>query len=667
MTAEPSSSPLPKNFFSKLKSLGKSPDDDNLVPPRPTLGFKSRSSNSVRPSDSSDRLKQQRDSFLSARQQNFAGDSKVFGVELEKSLDVAEGRIYISGSDGLVRYGRIPIVVALCGLYLKKEALDVEGIFRIGGSSKRIKQLQIIFSTEPEYGRRVDWVGYTVHDAASLLRRFLGSLPEPLVPFDMYEKFRDPLRRRPRICKYLKSRNKPLIPKAIPAAQDDTAETTAEASPEEPQSEQTPLKATESQTEQKKSDTEPQSELQSEPQQEAKPEQEAEAASELDQELEQEPESEPEQDSEQEAEPDQETEQKQDQEEVLAPKLESNNVLAENPSLITVTEPDSETTVVIAKETPTASAETIKPERETESKSRRKHDKFVADRNGALEEYANLLDQLPESSRHLLFYILDLLALFNYHADKNLMPARNLAAVFQPSILSHSDHDMSPEEYELSRLVVEFMTQYSYKLLPAAQNLNLQTTQVASAISYPPQASRTTRKHSRSLPSVTQPPDVIDAKAKKLSVSSGSINNSSSTQLNPEVTESEVSDTEPSALPDITKSAQVELPADSAQAQLSEPVSETDPFLSPRLSPGTSSHSRSYFRRKRTDSSGAHTDENEPASPPHGIGRLLGFLSPKEPRGRSSSIDDFVGLSLSPKRRADLSPAVSPGKALMNN
>ncbi|GMF04833.1 unnamed protein product [[Candida] boidinii] len=49
------------------------------------------------------------------------------------------------------------------------------------------------------------------------------------------------------------------------------------------------------------------------------------------------------------------------------------------------------------------------------------------------------------------------------------MPAKNLAAVFQPSILSHTDHDMSPEEYALSSLVIEFMIQYSYKILPAAQ------------------------------------------------------------------------------------------------------------------------------------------------------------------------------------------------------
>ncbi|GME79424.1 unnamed protein product [[Candida] boidinii] len=61
------------------------------------------------------------------------------------------------------------------------------------------------------------------------------------------------------------------------------------------------------------------------------------------------------------------------------------------------------------------------------------------------------------------------MAIFTEHADKNLMPAKNLAAVFQPSILSHTDHDMSPEEYTLSSLVIEFMIQYSYKILPAAQ------------------------------------------------------------------------------------------------------------------------------------------------------------------------------------------------------
>lgn len=40
----------------------------------------------------------------------------------------------------------------------------------------------------------MSWNGYTVHDAANVLRRYLNDLPEPVVPLDFYEPFRDPLR-----------------------------------------------------------------------------------------------------------------------------------------------------------------------------------------------------------------------------------------------------------------------------------------------------------------------------------------------------------------------------------------------------------------------------------------------------------------------------------------
>ena len=73
-------------------------------------------------------------------------------------------------------------------------ATDVEGIFRLSGSAKRIKELQTIFDSPDRYGKGLDWTGYTVHDAANILRRYLNQLPQPIVPLDFYERFRDPLR-----------------------------------------------------------------------------------------------------------------------------------------------------------------------------------------------------------------------------------------------------------------------------------------------------------------------------------------------------------------------------------------------------------------------------------------------------------------------------------------
>lgn len=56
-------------------------------------------------------------------------------------------------------------------------ATQTEGIFRVSGSNKRINQLQAIFDEGPRYGKDLDWSGYSVHDAASVLRRYLNQMP----------------------------------------------------------------------------------------------------------------------------------------------------------------------------------------------------------------------------------------------------------------------------------------------------------------------------------------------------------------------------------------------------------------------------------------------------------------------------------------------------------
>lgn len=91
-------------------------------------------------------------------------------------------------------YGYVPIVVAKCGMMLKETgpspspcrgsrtdgkgiATRTEGIFRVSGSNKRINELQVVFDAPPRYGKDLDWEGYTVHDAASVLRRYLNMMP----------------------------------------------------------------------------------------------------------------------------------------------------------------------------------------------------------------------------------------------------------------------------------------------------------------------------------------------------------------------------------------------------------------------------------------------------------------------------------------------------------
>lgn len=70
--------------------------------------------------------------------------------------------------------------------------LDTEGVFRISGSYKRMNELEYVFDQGScNYGLDLNWDSYTVHDAASILRRFLNKLPDPVIPFEFYSQFRD--------------------------------------------------------------------------------------------------------------------------------------------------------------------------------------------------------------------------------------------------------------------------------------------------------------------------------------------------------------------------------------------------------------------------------------------------------------------------------------------
>lgn len=173
------------------------------------------------------------------------------------------------------------------------KATDVEGIFRLSGSAKRIKELQVIFDSPDRYGKGLNWTGYTVHDAANILRRYLNSLPQPIVPLDFYERCRDPLRSH-----------------------------------------------------------------------------QAQAVGDME-----------------------------------------------------------------------AQGQDIGD----------------FDQAAAIATYQRLITELPPLNRQLLLYILDLLAVFSSKSEYNRMNSANLAAIFQPGLLSHPAHDMKPEEYRLSQDVLIFL------------------------------------------------------------------------------------------------------------------------------------------------------------------------------------------------------------------
>lgn len=169
----------------------------------------------------------------------------------------------------------------------------MEGIFRLAGSEKRIKELKLAFDSPDRYGKGLDWTGYTVHDAANILRRYFNQLPEPIIPLEFYQRFRDPLRNHQA--------------QAV-GAMDAQSPTVGDFDPDE-----------------------------------------------------------------------------------------------------------------------------------------------------AIRIYQALITELPPLNRQLLLYILDLLAVFASKSDLNKMTTPNLAAIFQPGLLSHPQHDMAPQEYRLSQDVLIFL------------------------------------------------------------------------------------------------------------------------------------------------------------------------------------------------------------------
>ncbi|TGJ85307.1 hypothetical protein E0Z10_g3457 [Xylaria hypoxylon] len=229
----------------------------------------------------------------------------IFGVPLRQSITYANVAISLIDENGQSYiYGYVPIVVAKCGVYLKEKATSVEGIFRLNGSEKRIKELKIQFDSPDRYGKGLVWDGYTVHDAANVLRRYLNDLPEPVVPLDLYGLFREPLRGH---------------------------------------------------TKQAVGDTE-------------------------------------------------------------------GTQLLEN-----------------------------------------------FDEQEAVEKYQELIKELPPLNRQLLLYILDLLAVFAAKSEENRMTAQNLAAIFQPGMLSHPQHAMAPEEYRLNQCVIIFLIEHQDHFLIGMQ------------------------------------------------------------------------------------------------------------------------------------------------------------------------------------------------------
>ncbi|KAI1353081.1 Rho GTPase activation protein [Xylaria sp. FL0043] len=116
--------------------------------------------------------------------------SRIFGVPIDQSIPLDHVPISLIDEDGLkYTYGYVPRVVAKIGIFIKDKGKLIEDIFAISGNPARVLQLQTVFDTPPRYGAGFNWDGYTPHDVAALLLRYLKMLPEPIIPYHKHNDF----------------------------------------------------------------------------------------------------------------------------------------------------------------------------------------------------------------------------------------------------------------------------------------------------------------------------------------------------------------------------------------------------------------------------------------------------------------------------------------------
>ncbi|KAI1902603.1 hypothetical protein AGOR_G00017630 [Albula goreensis] len=83
-------------------------------------------------------------------------------------------------------YRQVPRLVEQCCRHIETHGLRTIGVFRVGSSRKRVKQLRDDFDLGLDVVLDAE---HSVHDIAALLKDFLRDMPDPLLPRDLYAAF----------------------------------------------------------------------------------------------------------------------------------------------------------------------------------------------------------------------------------------------------------------------------------------------------------------------------------------------------------------------------------------------------------------------------------------------------------------------------------------------
>ncbi|KAK3936217.1 putative group protein [Diplogelasinospora grovesii] len=105
----------------------------------------------------------------------------IFGVSLEKSIQIARGIAGTRHGGGGASTGDYPLCVLRCVYFIRDVGVDIPHLFGQDAEPERLQLLKETFSTAPHYGKELDWSGFSVYDAADLILLFLSELKKPLV------------------------------------------------------------------------------------------------------------------------------------------------------------------------------------------------------------------------------------------------------------------------------------------------------------------------------------------------------------------------------------------------------------------------------------------------------------------------------------------------------
>jgi hypothetical protein len=104
----------------------------------------------------------------------------IFGASLEYAAQF--GPLTQSGL-------RIPDIVYRCFSEIVERGLTIQGIFRLSGAAAEVDVLQREFDKPPSYGKYLDLSNYDIHAITGVLKKYLRSLPQPVIPRPYHDRF----------------------------------------------------------------------------------------------------------------------------------------------------------------------------------------------------------------------------------------------------------------------------------------------------------------------------------------------------------------------------------------------------------------------------------------------------------------------------------------------